>query len=151
MMKARVGRPRRMLTILLVLTSMILVALFSFFRLIYISDEIKSGEKYGLAIGESKRQAFAELDKVAAALETDLENLFVEVRADEAVARATGVPRGAQVMRSVSSEGVRYEDLSQRTQWDLYIGPRHRNFLRITFCGEVVCRLYRHRNYFELP
>lgn len=116
----------------------------------YIDRAVDAGQAYGLSIGDTKRETFG---KLALAFEQigDGQAIFTEVQGDSAVAAELGVSPGRLVMVRPNLDASGFGVLSTRDQWTFYVGPTHRDLLRLSFCNEKLCRIYRHRKYFELP
>ncbi|HJR73057.1 MAG TPA: hypothetical protein VJ806_05395 [Luteimonas sp.] len=116
----------------------------------YIDKAIDTGQAYGLSIGDTKQSTFKKLplafDHIG-----DGNGIFVEVRADDATAAKLGIASGRHIMVPPRLDRSDFDTLSTSDQWIFYVSPSHRDFLRLSFCGEKLCRIYRHRKYFELP
>lgn len=117
----------------------------------YIDEAVDSGQAYGFSIGDTKRETFKKLPIAFEQLGSDRQQIFIEVRAGDVEAKRLGVSPGRHVMVKPRLDAAGFDSISAHDQWAFYIGPSHRDFLRLSFCGENLCRIYRHRKYFELP
>jgi hypothetical protein len=116
----------------------------------YIDRAVDSGQAYGLSIGDTKLKTFEKLPIAFEQIGSGQE-IFTEVRADSAMAAKLGVSPGRHVMVQPRLDAFGSGALSAQDQWTFYVGRAHRDFLRLSFCNEKLCRIYRHRKYFELP
>ncbi|MGH8085302.1 MAG: hypothetical protein ACREPV_08485 [Lysobacter sp.] len=117
----------------------------------YIDEVTDTGEAYGLVIGETKRQTFEKLPTAFGRVGFKGQEVFTEIQADAVLAKSLDVTQGRRVMvrPNLSAEG--FLDLSAEDRWTFYNEQNYQDFLRLSFCGEELCRIYRHRKHFELP
>lgn len=145
------SRLRSGLTIfaLLILSLIAIFAMHQYLR--YLDEDTTSGEAHGLAIGDSKREVFGKMRAAFQSLGFSEENVFVEVKADEAMAFKLGISEGRHVMVKVDLESSGFLNLSGTDVWEFYNNGSYQDFIRLSFCGGYLCRIYRHRKDFELP
>lgn len=105
----------------------------------YISNEVFEGAKYGFTIDSTREQAYANVleskDKYP--------ELFVYVN--------TGPRAGDLITFSPNFNDL--QKIEPYDQWDLLIDGESKffNSIRVTFHDDRVFKIYRHRQYFELP
>lgn len=138
-----------LLTIVVVVVLPVLALIFLWAS--YVSDLTDNGSAYGLSIGDSKTQTFQKLEHAFNDLGSESENVLMAVTADDAAADKRGVYPGATILIGVTSDQASFQLLSMREQWIFYFDESRYHFLRLSFCEEKLCRIYRHRQYFELP
>lgn len=120
-------------------------------RATYIDELVEAGGAYGLVIGQSKSDALSGLPSAIQAVGFEPESAYFEIKADQRLATQMSVPLGYTVMVSLDSGEDQFGKLLQQEQWDIYFDRDYKNLLRLTFCGEHLCEIYRHRKNFELP
>lgn len=105
----------------------------------YISDEVYEGSKYGFTIGASREETFANILQA----KEKYPELFVYV--------TTGPRAGDRI--TFAPEHSDLQKIVPYDQWDLLIDGEAEfwNNIRISFSNEKVFKIYRHRQYFELP
>ena len=116
----------------------------------YIDLLTEKGTAYALSIGMSKREAYDRMEEALRAVEGGDGAAFIEL---PAISADTGLPYGpkiAELLPFERSEGT-FLALKESNQWDFYLKRNYRDNLRLTFCNERLCEIYRHRKYFELP
>lgn len=124
---------------------------FLYLKATYLDRAVDTGEAYGLSIGDTKQEVFANLRPAFREIGASEDEIFIEIRTDEVSAKGLQVSPGRHVMVRPKIDVFGADNFSADEQWTFYIGPAHRNFLRLKFCGETLCRIYRHRKYFDLP
>lgn len=116
----------------------------------YIDLMIDRGGLYELSIGMSKREAFDRLEAAFYSVEGGTGSAFLEMPVNPA---ANGEPRDKVALKLAQFEKSDevFEFLRRHDQWDFFLENSYRDGLRLTFCGEKLCQIYRHRMHFELP
>lgn len=135
----------------IVLASLIGLGAYGFYLwATYIDKAVDAEQAYGLSIGDTKQLTFEKLPSAFSEI-GDSNGIFVEVRADDAMAAKLGIASGRHIMVPPRLDPLGFDTLAASDQWTFYAGPSHRDFLRLSFCDGKLCRIYRHRKYFELP
>lgn len=142
---------RKILILALSVAALTLLGYVLYLWATYISKVVDTGQAYGLSIGDTKSSTFKKLPGTFKQIGAGDQQIFIEIQAGDALARNLGVLSGRHVMVQPKLDAAGYADLSGRNQWIFYIGPDYNDFLRLTFCERKLCRIYRHRSYFELP
>lgn len=103
------------------------------FALTYVDETIESGEAYGFAIGETKRDAFEKI------LEAPFARHGVYVGPTHATLEIHGPETLAVAARS--------------DRWVLFLGeePMAMDSLRLKFADERLVEIHRHKQLFEVP
>lgn len=105
----------------------------------YKSEAVTYGTAYGFTIGETKAESATSLGSLRRAN-------------PEAVVYVTYGPRAGDNF-TVPAEAARLEALRPHQQWDILLegDGAYWNKVRLTFEEDRLVRIYRHRQYFELP
>jgi hypothetical protein len=117
----------------------------------YLDEVTDAGEAYGLVIGESQRQTFDKLQVAFDKIGFDDGDVFIEVQADAAVAQKLDITQGRRVMVQPDLSVDGFSAISTDDRWTFYNEKNYQDFLRLSFCDDALCRIYRHRKHFELP
>lgn len=117
----------------------------------YIDEATDVGYAYGLSIGDSKRQVFEKLPAAMVQMGAGGRDIFIEIQVNESAGRMLGVDPGKNALVQTRFDLVGLDFWSEQDRWIFHIDGSRRNFLRLSFCGDQLCRIYRHRKYFELP
>ncbi len=119
--------------------------------LTYIDKDVESGQAYGLIIGENKDQVLEKISATFDQIGFKSDQVFVEVAADAAMANELGIAENRHVMIHANPSDYGLSKGYAKDQWVFYNKKNHHDFLRLNFCDEKLCRIYRHRKNFELP
>ena len=116
----------------------------------YISLLTEKGTAYALSIGMSKREAYDRMEEALRAVEGGDGTAFIEL---PAVSIDTGRPYGPKITEFLPFERNErtFIALRESNQWDFFLEESYSDRLRLTFCDERLCKIYRHRQYFDLP
>ena len=120
---------------IVVLAACAIIAGCLYCKLSYIDDIVDAGSAHGFVIGATKSDASESARRV-------LVDADVWIRDPE-----TSGPMRALRLTS----DVEWESLQQRTEWRLFFGGDPFDSLTLTFEGDRLVRIYRHRNRCELP
>ena len=128
-----------------------IIAYMGYLWLTYIDKDVESGRAYGLAIGQSKDQVLENLSVAFDRAGFISDQVFVEVPADAAMARTLGIVENRHVMIPVNQNDFDISKVYADDLWIFYSKKNHNDLLRLKFCDEKLCRIYRHRKNLELP
>ncbi len=116
----------------------------------YIDLIVESGTSYEISIGMSKRQVYDRLEAALYAVEGGDGNAFIDSTAEYRSADQKHDPAISGLVAFERNDNT-FNFLVESNQWDFFLEKNYRDFLRLTFCDERLCKIYRHRKYFELP
>ncbi len=122
-----------------------------YFYVTYLDESIVSGSAYGLTIGETKHETYRRLPSAFSQLIEKDRKIFMEVKVEKQAEELLAVRAGNRTMIESRLDDVGFDRFSAMEQWDFYVGGSYRNVLRLTFCGDRLCKIYRHRQHFEFP
>lgn len=122
-----------------------------FLRVSYKNETVTEGGAFGLTIGQSKRQVFDNVGVAFQQLSPTDTRIFMEVKVDEALAKALGMTSGQTAMVQTHLESSVFGRLESQDNWRFYVNGSYFNSLSLTFCQERLCEIHRHRKFFELP
>lgn len=130
---------RKVIAIVLLIPATLVAIYVVFLAASYISKDVRSGSAYGFQIGQSKAQVAGSLDAVRR--EYPAAEVYV-----------TYGPRVGDNFTAPAS-GAQLTRLQPHDQWKVLLdGPEEfDNVVRLTFVGDRLVGIYRHRQYFELP
>lgn len=121
----------------------ILVGFGVFLWISSIDEEITSGEHHGFRIGATKIEAYKIL--LASSNSLNLENQVVLFN-DELKHNKTPVVIQANFN---NEEYYLFED---KNEWNLFLDSAYFfDNIRLSFCNETLCKIWRRRSYLELP
>lgn len=108
---------------------------------LYTKDDIvTTGMAYGYEIGQSKRVVLESILKFASS--DDYSSIYVSYQ--------EGMNSKLDIYPIAK---VTYDSISRHDQWDVAIGSENNflNGIRFTFRNDILVKIYRHRQLFELP
>lgn len=121
------------------LWSIVIVSLIGLYvgylKFTYIDDDVTSGEAYGFSIGDSKEAAYKKARELFAS-----QKVFIEYPLYRS---------GHGPWEEFNFQDAEYKKLKERDVWRIYFEKR--NFIRLSFKGDKLEAIYRHRQYFEFP
>lgn len=117
----------------------------------YISEPITSGYGYGFVIGDTKLETYKKVPQAFAELNPSDARIFIEIKVDNNAEKLLAITAGHQIVIETLLHEVGFSGFSARQQWEFYFKGSYRDSITLTFCGEKLCRIYRHRQYFEFP
>ena len=121
-----------------------------YFWITYQSIEATSGQMYGLAIGDTKHQAYEKIPEAFRRMAPSADRIYIHVQADDYSARTLAAAPGANVFVETPLDPVGYASFASQDLWVFYVEPSFWNSLTLTFCEQKLCRIYRHRQAFEV-
>ena len=117
-----------------------------------IDDVVTSGEAYGFSIGEDKLVVYqnlpANLNKIKP---THTSKVYFEVQSDARCSKLIGVEPGYRVLVEAILHKEGFYSFKPNEQWVFYIDGSYSDKISLTFCGDRLCEIYRHRKHFEFP
>lgn len=122
-----------------------------FFWLTYINETLENGEGYGFVIGASKAETYTKLNENLSKMMSFNTKIFIEIEVDDTFSEVVAVSQGYTIMVQSLLHNEASHLFLKRDRWDFYIGPSYFNTLSLRFCGDKLCKIHRHRKYFELP
>lgn len=129
-----------------------IVGLFFYYWLTLIHETTTSGTAYGFTIGDDKHTTYSKAYKNLKKLSTSRYNrIYISVVADESMASRIGVRVGDSFITQTRLDVVAYANFEKRDFWKFYLEEPFSNSLKLKFCDDKLCEIYRHRQYFELP
>jgi len=136
----------------LILVFMVIAAsFFLYFRATYLNEVVTSGSGYGFTIGSSKDETYKKVPAAFFKLSGKDPRIFMEIEVDKGAEQLLGVKSGYRVMVETYLHNVGFQKFASQQQWEFYFEGLYRDSITLTFCGDNLCRIYRHRQYFELP
>ena len=126
-------------TTIIVSPILVVVAYICFLWLTYISDPISSGEKYGFTIGATKEETYKDI----ASVYKQYPNIKIYI------------PFGPRVgdNMTISPTKNNFKQAKMHNHWELLLDgdDSYFNIIRLNHENNVLTKIYRHRQYFELP
>lgn len=108
-----------------------------------IDEEISSGEYHGFRIGSTKKEAYKIL--LASSNSLNLENKIVLFN-DELKHNKT------PVVIHPNFNNEEYYLFEDKNEWNLFLDSAYFfDNIRLSFCDETLCKIWRRRSYLELP
>ncbi|WP_339674173.1 hypothetical protein [Dasania marina] len=119
--------------------------------LTYIDETTSSGSAYGLEIGSSKQDVYKSLSRILGQLKRSDESVFIEIKVTDDTARDLATNPDFNVMVEPQFHEIGFSTFEKKDTWTFYINTSYFNSLKLKFCNDKLCEIYRHRKYFELP
>lgn len=117
----------------------------------YIDESVYSGSAYGLHIGASKREVYDAIPLALYKLKGHGDSVFIQIKSSEKTAAILAAKVGSGVMIKPLFDEVGFDSFAKKDSWRFYINASFFNTLKLDFCDEKLCKIRRHRKYFELP
>ncbi len=122
---------------------LIIAAFFIFLWISSIDEKITTGEYYGFKIGSAKNETYKFLLESSGSMK--LESRVVLFN-DE----LKRIKNPLIINSSFTNE--EYQLFENKDEWDFFIeSPFFFDSIRLTFCDERLCKIWRKREYLELP
>ena len=142
----------RILIIVLLIPIVVVTAYISYLWLTYIDDTVVEGSAYGFQIGDSK---LATYEKAIEALydlsSTGYTAPYIDLKVSKELESSLSTRTDHTLLVQTLLHDVGYEKFSNLDTWEFYIDGSYFNAIKLKFCKESLCEIYRHRKYFELP
>jgi hypothetical protein len=117
----------------------------------YINDTVTSGSGYAFKIGDTKKEVYDRLDVAFGELAGNKQGVFIQIKSNSEMEKFLATESGFDVMISPLFHNVGFVQFEKKDLWQFYIGASYFNTLKLEFCDGKLCRIHRHRQYFELP
>lgn len=117
----------------------------------YISDDVISGDGYGFSIGDSKKEAYQKVRSALAKIHPEDRRVFIEIEVSSEASELLATDPDYHVMIETRLDDVGFEKFSSQDMWKFYLSANRFDSLRLTFCNDLLCSIYRHRKNFEFP
>jgi hypothetical protein len=134
---------------LMILVGMGLAA-FCLFYLTYLDESIVEGDAYGFVIGDSKYESYNKaknsIGNIPIFGETEV---FIYLNVDKKVAQAFDIELGRNRLIKVDFNDQEFKKIQVMDYWGFYFGESFNSSISLKFCDEKLCKIYRHRQYYE--
>ncbi len=130
---------------------LLFLAGFVYFWIKYEDEVTASGESLGFVIGESKEDVYSKVFANLAALSGKREEIFISIEVDSNLSPKVGVDEGFQVLMQTYMHPVGTKEFMEKDVWKFYLNASRFNVVKLTFCNDKLCEIYRHRKVFEIP
>ena len=117
----------------------------------YINEAVTTGSGFGFQIGDTKREVYSELNAALTELSGKNGKAFIQIKSNPQLAPFIATEDDFDVMIRPRFHEIGYEGFEKQDVWKFYIDASYFNTLKLEFCDGKLCRIYRHRKYFELP
>lgn len=134
--------------IFLILASLLWIA---YLRITYIDHEITDGEGYGFRIGMSKKEVYEAIPKYLTSLGKAPEIYFIKYELSEDLAQIVGDLAGSELLIQSRFLPNGFATLSNTDDWRIYFEIGYMDSISFKFCSELLCKIVRHRQEFEIP
>ncbi len=122
---------------------LIIAGFFIFLWISAIDDHITSGEYHGFKIGSTKSETYKFLVESAGSMN-------IESRVVLSNDELKKIKEPVSTYSNFTNE--EYHSFENKDQWDLLIqSPFFFDSMSLTFCDERLCKIWRKRDYLELP
>lgn len=108
----------------------------------YRDEVVTAGSFHELSIGFSSREAFEALPRT-------FESIGVSV--DAVSYEAPGCRSATSSFSEMNFDSEDFDCLRRSDVWTFYLDQTRMDLLRLSFCREKLCRIYRHKKFFETP
>jgi len=115
----------------------------------YIDVSYKTGSAYGLTIGDSKQKVYNNLSIPFKNITKPRDKIFIQIKSTKEMAVELATDANFDVMIEPLFHEAGFESFKLDDNWEFYINGSFFNVLRLKFCDEKLCEIYRHRKYFE--
>jgi hypothetical protein len=117
----------------------------------YINNTVKSGSAYGFTIGDTKKETYQKLNTSLTEVAGKGEAVFIEIKSNAQLESFLATKSDFNVMVKPLFHDVGFPMFEGENVWNFYVGASYFNTLKLEFCDEQLCKIHRHRKYFELP
>ena len=142
----------QILSIVLVSSAAVVATHVLYLWITYIDEIVVDGSAYGFHIGDSKSETYR---KAAGALyglsESGFSAPYIRIKVDKQHEEFFATRIDIPLLIQTHLHDVGYRKFSEQESWEFFIDGSYFNFIRLRFCGDELCEIYRHRKYFELP
>lgn len=143
---------KRTIVVTIGAAAIILGAYISYLWVTYIDDVVTSGTAYGFNIGEDMLTVYKKMPASLLNLkQRPSSTVYFEARSDVNCSKLIAVRPGYRVLVEAILHEEGFSSFKEQEQWEFYFDGSYFNKISLTFCGDKLCQIYRHRKYFELP
>ena len=129
----------------------IICALPFYWWVTYKSDLVESGSAYGVAIGSLKHKVFLDAQKYINSQAKYGKLVFTPLKLDSYKAQALNLTENTTYLIQYKFLPDDYELIKDQDSWKFYFGGSRNDSIKFTFCNDTLCKIYRHRQYFDAP
>src|SRR5690625_4729628 len=127
----------------------LLVGLF-YFWLGYEDELVTEGEALGFRIGQTKERVYDSAFRSLSALSGGRTEIFIPVKVSGDMSSAIGVKQDFEVLAQTYLHDIGFADFRNRDTWTFYLNASRLNVVKLSFCGDKLCEIYRHKKVLEL-
>jgi hypothetical protein len=84
-------------------------------------------------------------------IKKESESIFIQVKSNDELAPYVATDPDFDVMLRPLFHEIGYESFAAKDNWEFYVNASFTNVLKLEFCEGKLCKIHRHRKYFELP
>lgn len=117
----------------------------------YINETVTTGSGFGFQIGDTKKEVYNKLNVALREASGKNEEVFIQIKSNSQVAKFLATESDFYVMIKPLFHDIGFYEFEKNDLWQFYIGGSYFNTLKLEFCEGKLCRIHRHRKYFELP
>jgi hypothetical protein len=117
----------------------------------YIDKTISVGQAYGFTIGDSRIDTYKKASGMLKNLGINNSPIFIDVVVPESSSDLLSTEEGFTVMTQTLLHESGFSSFKNKNKWRFYFHGTYFDSLTLSFCGESLCEIHRHRKRFELP
>lgn len=117
----------------------------------YIDKTISVGQAYGFTIGDNKIDSYKKASGMLKRLNINDSPIFIDVVIPESSSALLSTDTGFTVMVQTLLHESGFSNFRTKDKWNFYFHGTYFDSLSLSFCGENLCEIHRHRKRFELP
>lgn len=117
----------------------------------YIDEKFTEGSAYGFSIGDSKEDVFSDSLGSLSSLSSGGGQVFISVKVDNQSSNLLNTSAGYTVMVQTLLNLEEKPSFYNEDSWEFYFEASYFDSLRLSFCDQKLCEIYRHKKMFELP
>lgn len=141
---------KKIITFLLCSAFVFVISVISIFYLNYKEHIITTGEAFGFEIGTYKSEVYSQLYSNVVAEGQGYTDLYFSLKVPAEIEHVVGVSKDKTILVQ-SLFNPEYENVFQgRDVWKIYIDADRSDSIRLTFCEDKLCEIYRHKRWFDL-
>src|SRR5690606_36742846 len=105
----------------------------------------------GFEIGETKEQVYDSAFKNLSDLSGRRIEIFIPVKISGDISSKIGVKQDFEVLAQTYLHDIGFEGFRGRDTWTFYLNASRLNVVKLSFCDDKLCEIYRHKKVLELP
>lgn len=133
-----------------VLVAVLAILMVNLSDLSYESNLVKEGSYKGLNIGAKKQEAYEILSRLLKDIDDD-RIFFISHEAGRDLSAILSITSGMRVLVQTRLLPTEYDFFKDLDAWEIYIDGDYGHSIKLTFCQELLCEVYYHKQRFELP